>query len=145
MDIGARIRQLRMECGLSQKDLAQKLNLSNRTVSSWEKNRTEPHMELIEDMCKIFGCSKTYFYSDYNYDYDIKGSVDYVVVRTKDSNGNEAPFFVEQENKDLKSTMQRLESLQLLLNYASKCTDEQLESVLALLKHFIDSNQKEDQ
>lgn len=67
MDIGAKIKQLRIDSNLGQKDLAQRLHISYKTVSSWETNRTQPKMEMIEEMCKIFQCKKTDFMDEPSY------------------------------------------------------------------------------
>ena len=47
--IGDDIRRLREEMGMSQADLAKKLSISDKTVSSWEVNRTEPKFEGIKE------------------------------------------------------------------------------------------------
>lgn len=59
MDIGKSIKQMREKLGMEQQELADKLNISNKTISSWECGRTEPKMGMIEQMCKVFGCEKT--------------------------------------------------------------------------------------
>lgn len=41
-EIGNRIRKYREECKLSQKDLAQKLGVSNSRVSNWEQGINRP-------------------------------------------------------------------------------------------------------
>ena len=57
--IGDNIRRLREEMGMSQADLAKKLSISDKTVSSWEVNRTEPKLEMIEALCVALHCQKT--------------------------------------------------------------------------------------
>lgn len=57
--IGDNIKRLREEKGLSQADLAKKLFISDKTVSSWEVNRTEPKMGMIEALCVALQCQKT--------------------------------------------------------------------------------------
>ena len=57
MSTGMNIQILRNLNKLSQKDLGIKLNVSNKTISSWEKDRTEPSIDMINAMCKIFNCS----------------------------------------------------------------------------------------
>lgn len=59
MGIGNYIKYYRKMNNLSQKDLAAKLGISDKTISSWEIDRTEPNMGAVEMMCAIFGCSKT--------------------------------------------------------------------------------------
>lgn len=64
MNVGAAIRRLRLQNNMEQKELAKLLNISNKTVSSWEHNRTEPKMEMIEKMCEIFHCKKSAFFEE---------------------------------------------------------------------------------
>lgn len=64
MDIGSTIKLFRKQKGMEQKDLAERLNVSNKTISSWETNRTEPKMEMIDKMCAIFGCRRSDFLQD---------------------------------------------------------------------------------
>lgn len=59
MDISGNIRKYREINHMDQADLAKLLNVSNKTVSSWECGRTEPRMGMIEAMCKIFHIEKT--------------------------------------------------------------------------------------
>ena len=57
--IGDNIRKYRQAAKMEQSDLAERLHISNKTVSSWECGRTEPRMGMIEAMCQVFGCQKT--------------------------------------------------------------------------------------
>ena len=59
MTIGENIRRIREGRGLRQSDLAYRLNVAPCTVSSWEINRTEPKMGMIEQICKALNCSKS--------------------------------------------------------------------------------------
>jgi len=56
--ISENIKRVRIEKHMEQKDLADKLNVSNKTVSSWECGRTEPRMGMIEKLCQALGCTK---------------------------------------------------------------------------------------
>lgn len=64
MNLGAKIKELRKRNGMEQKDLAELLHISPKTVSSWEVNRTQPKMEFISQMCEIFHCRKSDFLED---------------------------------------------------------------------------------
>ena len=64
MDIGKQIKKFRKNLGLKQSDLAEKLHVTSQAVSSWETNRTQPKMDMIEEMCKIFHCKKSDFLAD---------------------------------------------------------------------------------
>ncbi len=61
MDVGGTIKRFRILNKMEQKDLAKLLHVSDRTISSWERNRTQPKMEMIEMMCQIFHCKKSDF------------------------------------------------------------------------------------
>lgn len=57
--IGKRIKFLREKHHLSQTELAQILNVSNKSVSAWERDDKEPRMGAIEKMAVYFGVRKT--------------------------------------------------------------------------------------
>lgn len=59
MSIGKNIKTLRNQRNMTQGELADKLNVTNKAVSSWENDRTEPNMGMIEQMCRVFQCTKT--------------------------------------------------------------------------------------
>lgn len=60
MNIGSRIADLRNQKQWTQEDLAQKIFVTNKTISSWESNRTEPSLEFIIKLGEIFDCSVSY-------------------------------------------------------------------------------------
>ncbi len=51
--IGKFIAQLRKEQGLTQNQLAEKLNISNRTVSKWETGNGLPDVSLLTPLCTV--------------------------------------------------------------------------------------------
>ena len=57
MSVGTNIRYYRKLNNLSQQELAYKLGVTNKAISSWEKDRTEPNMGYVNKMCGIFGCN----------------------------------------------------------------------------------------
>lgn len=60
MNIGEKIETLRTKENMTQKSLAEKLFVSDKTISSWEANRTEPSLEFIVKMSEILNCSIEY-------------------------------------------------------------------------------------
>lgn len=64
MNIGNNIKKMRKALNMEQSELAVKLNVSNKTVSSWECGRTEPKMDMIEAMSTIFGIKKSELLED---------------------------------------------------------------------------------
>lgn len=53
--IGALIRRLRQEQGLTQQQLAAKLLISNKTVSKWERGLGCPDVSLLGELSDAFG------------------------------------------------------------------------------------------
>ncbi|MCI5744720.1 MAG: helix-turn-helix domain-containing protein [Erysipelotrichaceae bacterium] len=57
MGIGTKIKEYRNKAGLTQKDLADKLNITYQAVSRWENDDAEPSFDMLKDICKILNCS----------------------------------------------------------------------------------------
>lgn len=57
--IGQNIKTIRELRGLTQSELAYMIGVSDKTVSSWEINRTEPKMGMIEKLSAALNCKKT--------------------------------------------------------------------------------------
>lgn len=58
--IGLRIAVLRRAAGMSQAQLAQKLQISASAVGMYEQGRREPSAEILVELAKIFGVSTDY-------------------------------------------------------------------------------------
>src|SRR5690554_1382686 len=58
--LGDRIRELRNENGYSQKELAEKINVAQNTVSNWENGTREPDNSTLVELSGIFNCSVDY-------------------------------------------------------------------------------------
>lgn len=56
---GAIIKELREKYHFTQMELAEKLNVSDKTVSKWETAKGYPDISLLEPIAKIFGISVT--------------------------------------------------------------------------------------
>ena len=53
--IGKFIAECRREKGLTQLQLAEKLNISNRAVSKWETGKSCPDVSIMMELCDILG------------------------------------------------------------------------------------------
>lgn len=56
---GAFVSELRREKGMTQKDLAQRLFVSDKAVSKWERGLSLPDISLLQPMADILGVSVT--------------------------------------------------------------------------------------
>lgn len=49
------LRAARVNACLSQKEAAEKLGISNKTLCSWENCKTYPDQPMIEKICGLYG------------------------------------------------------------------------------------------
>lgn len=54
---GLLIAQKRKECGMTQKELAEKIGKTPQAISAWEVGRNEPNMDDANQLANVFGCS----------------------------------------------------------------------------------------
>jgi transcriptional regulator with XRE-family HTH domain len=66
INIGEKIKKFRISNNMSQYDLGNKLFVSDKTISSWETNRTLPTIDLIVKICDIFNVSLYNFIEEKN-------------------------------------------------------------------------------
>lgn len=55
--IGKNIKKYRMEKGMTQDQLAEKLNVTRQAVSNWETGKTRPNLETLSALGEHFGIS----------------------------------------------------------------------------------------
>ena len=55
--VAAKISQRRKELGLTQKELAEKLNISDKTLSRWETGKQIPDSLTIPEIAKVLDIS----------------------------------------------------------------------------------------
>ena len=55
MTLGERILQKRKECGLSQENLGEKLDVTRQTVYKWESDQAVPELDKLITLAQIFG------------------------------------------------------------------------------------------
>ena len=55
LKIGEKIKAARLKTGISQKEMAKRLGLSNSAYSNYENSYSEPSVEIMENFCKEAG------------------------------------------------------------------------------------------
>lgn len=50
------LKALRVNAGLSQKEVARQLKISRKTVQNWEANVTFPNGVVLNKICSLYGC-----------------------------------------------------------------------------------------
>ena len=58
--LGKTIKELRLEEGISQRELGNRLNVCNQTVSFWESGQREPDLDTLLKIAKYFNVTTDY-------------------------------------------------------------------------------------
>lgn len=58
--IGLKLKELRIEKGLTQIELAKQLNLDKSTIAKYETDKIEPSITMLKQFCKFFNVSADY-------------------------------------------------------------------------------------
>lgn len=51
------LRAARTNCNMTQNEVAERLRVTKKTVSSWENGKTLPALDKIEAICELYGLS----------------------------------------------------------------------------------------
>lgn len=54
-DFSSRVKRLRELCGLTQLEVARKLDVSPAAVGAWENNRSRPRLDKLENLAELLG------------------------------------------------------------------------------------------
>lgn len=57
MTFGAKVKQYRTQLNITQKELADQMNVTFQTVSKWEGDINEPDFASVRKLAQIFGCT----------------------------------------------------------------------------------------
>ncbi len=60
MEFNTRLKEIRKEKNLTQKQIIEILNCSQNKYASWEQGRTEPDIKSIKELCIIFNVTSDY-------------------------------------------------------------------------------------
>ena len=98
MTLGQKIKKLRNEKGLTQKDLADQVHVTFQTVSKWEKDENEPDVSTLRELAKLYlnnlyGKLASSTVSDFKVGYiDEDGTVAYYTVIANDKKAGYIPI-----------------------------------------------------
>lgn len=105
MELHERLKQLRKEKKLTQKELANALNIPYRTLLNWELNTRKPSYENMIKMQEFFNVSGAY----------LRGETDIKEAMTWDD-----PEIMDEVEKQLISSMKALSNLAIAQTDANK-------------------------
>lgn len=105
MGIGDNIRAVRIAHKMTQKDLADKLNVKQTAVSYWENGKREPDFDTIKRICHIF--SMTYNeLLDGNWDgYTEEIKEDFIEHNQGEISGHKKEYYIDEETAQLAQEM----------------------------------------
>lgn len=63
LSIGEKLREARKAAGLTQRQLADKIDVSNTSISNWEKGVSMPDPDTIQYLCWALNVQPNYFFS----------------------------------------------------------------------------------
>ena len=98
--IGKYIAGKRKALGMTQKQLAEKLNMSDKSVSKWERGICLPDVSVYMELCEILGISINEFLAGEDIDAENveKKSEDNIIQVTKDSKKKQKNLKIIDEN-----------------------------------------------
>ncbi|MFZ7119485.1 MAG: helix-turn-helix domain-containing protein [Eubacteriaceae bacterium] len=121
MTLGKKIKYLREKNSMTQKRLAELLNLTQQAIGKWEKDINEPDSKALIKLSEIFNCS-----------------VDFLLNKTD----NPTPYQVSAEDKEL-TPKERLKELfkhpklkdkELAFKNFDAMDDEDIESIIEYIE-----------
>lgn len=118
MSIGDNIKKWREHRNLKQSELAEMLGVSDKTVSSWEINRTEPKMGMVEKISSALHCKKT----------DIIGIDDV----------SDEPYYLNDETREIAKEVFENPELRSLFHVARDIPPERLKAHIEFMKNLKD-------
>lgn len=126
MNYGDRISKLRQDRNITQRQLASELFVTDKTISSWESNRTEPSLEMIIRLSEVLECSASYLL----YGNNTKDNVEMEIkIRLDKEEYNYLIEYMEQKGKFI------IESNQHDTYYQSDYLNDDIDGLLRIRKN----------
>ena len=127
---GSRLKDLRNERKLTQDDLGKLLNVSGKTIGTWERDSRQPNIESINKLATIFGVTTDYLLGNS----DEKKSQKYYELSDKEKND----IAIQAER-----LMEGIESGHNLNFYGEPATKEQKDRIFIAVKTAMEMNKME--
>lgn len=84
MEIGSKIKNLRLKKGLTQEELGDRCELSKGFISLLESDKTSPSMATLEDILNVLGTDFAHFFKEESNKRVVYGKDDYSVKKDTD-------------------------------------------------------------
>lgn len=106
-EIGARIAERRRFLGMTQRELAEPVGVSERSIQAYEQGETIPGMCYVEQLEKALGC--TWYWLYYGRETPLRGNEENL-LQIMATEVRSLRHFVEGELLDVRSELARLAS-----------------------------------
>lgn len=130
MMIGDRIKELREERGILQRELANALKLTQQTISLYESNKREPDAETLSKIADFFGVS-----------------IDYLIGRTDTPTPADKIADSLSDDPELLEFWDELrerEDLKLLFKQTKEMSPEDVKKIIRIIKAIEDEEAADD-
>lgn len=124
-----RLKELRGEKGLSQRELAKLLNISSSTIAMYETGQRDPDTETLQSISEFFGCSVDYLLGRT----DIRNPADEIANAVKD----------DPELADFWNLLRQREDLKLLFKQTKKLEPREIQQIIRIIKAIEDDEANE--
>ena len=125
MSVGKNIRKFRKLNRLTQEELANKIGVTDKAISSWEVDRTEPDIGTVQKLARYFGCDIS----------DLVGEQEQ--YRVKESG---QLYYLNDDVRELAQELFNNRELKLVMNASRKLSKKSLTD----LKNIIDNMKGEE-
>jgi transcriptional regulator with XRE-family HTH domain len=123
-----RLRQLREEKGLLQKDVAKILGITPSAYGYYEQGKREPSMEVLKKLSDFFNVSIDYLLGRT----DIRSPVDEITEAVSD----------DPELFEFWNTLKKREDLKLLFKQTKKLSPKDIKQIIRIIKAIEDEEDK---
>ena len=127
---GLRLRALRNEKKLTQDELGKLLNVSGKTIGTWERDSRQPNIEAINKLASIFDVT-----------------TDYLLVNSNEKQPQKYYDLSDKEKNDIaiqaEKLMEGIETGNNLNFYGEPATKEQKDRILIAIKTAMEMNKME--
>lgn len=62
--VSSNLKQARLDAGLQRAEVAEALNIDDRTIGHYETGRSEPKLEILSEMSKLYNKPIGYFFDE---------------------------------------------------------------------------------
>ena len=103
-----RLKRLRQELGLTQEELAKKLNITRKSISAYETGRATPTPEMLKVIAEFFNVTTDYLLgiSKINMDAYVAPYENDLIEKLKNKIKT-----LEKENKELKDKLEKIKTI----------------------------------